>query len=1157
MRIRTLELTRYGKFTDAVFDFGEPERGQPDLHIIYGPNEAGKSTTFAAILDLLFGMKAQSPYNFLHPYPTMRISASLELLGELRRFTRIKKPQNSLLDRDERPLPEAAILTELGGMDRDSYEKMFFLDDATLEKGGEDILASEGELGKLLFSASAGLAGLSERLANLKADAEGFYRFRARSGRLGDLKTNLANLKVERDGLDLIASDHRVLVAQRDRLVDAYRQANAERADIQGRIDEIGRILLAIPSLVELRSLSEELAGLRQVRPVLAGWKEELPKLEKRTLELAGERRRLLENRERVTASLAEATIDPSVLELSARMPRLADMKARYMTAEEDIPKLRARTAETSVDALLIRLGRRGETDPASLILDAVLVGEFSELMEVRSGIEARTRSAEDELQKAQRALDRALSFANAEADDTDDIVRFEALSAAVSAHRNTSLDSRLSVTKRDLKQASEAIEDALKRLSPWTGTLDELLVDPFPDRLALSRLVSAHAESAKAIELANTEIPKVEGELRRLNGEEAALAQSLGTVANADVGESRATRESAWSAHRTSLTEETARAFETTMRIDDVVAAERSAKVAELQRLHVIRARASIVRADLETLSIDRQRECDRRDRIVAEISSRFTGWSSGAGWQMEPSGVADWLLFRDKALEARNRVKEAEAAALWVVKELDTVESDLGQLMMAAGLEVAVGDGLSGMLAAAEAAVEEFRQRSARREELRRLREDLEERQHQFEARTKDEKAWKSSWCRLCEACWIGGLATTPGTLAVKEIIAVSSELSKLLESRTALFDRIEKMEKDQENFRWEVSELCGLMNRSPGLPELEMARLIEHDIHEAERKVELAEKLNRELVELEEAMLELVGGERYVVDRAQQMIDHFGVSTLEDVYKAIELDERRASLTKNIADVEKRLVETMRAKSVDEATRLTEHAEREELLREEVGLKALLADQETRCHELFHQRSKAIDTLEAQGGDGMVAELEEKRRTLLLDIEDQARQYLALRAGTIAAEHALAAYRDQHRSSMMAKASEAFATISQGFYKGLAVQPSKDGETLIAIGKSGGAKTADQLSKGARFQLYLALRVAGYHEFVRSRSAVPFIADDIMETFDDFRAEEAFRLFGDMAELGQVIYMTHHRHLIAIAKEVCPSVRVHNLEDVAAAG
>ena len=58
------------------------------------------------------------------------------------------------------------------------------------------------------------------------------------------------------------------------------------------------------------------------------------------------------------------------------------------------------------------------------------------------------------------------------------------------------------------------------------------------------------------------------------------------------------------------------------------------------------------------------------------------------------------------------------------------------------------------------------------------------------------------------------------------------------------------------------------------------------------------------------------------------------------------------------------------------------------------------------------------------------------------------------------------------------------------------------------------------------------------------------MPFVADDIMETFDDFRAAEAFRLFAGMAEVGQVIYLTHHRHLIDVARAACPTVTVHDL-------
>jgi len=185
-----------------------------------------------------------------------------------------------------------------------------------------------------------------------------------------------------------------------------------------------------------------------------------------------------------------------------------------------------------------------------------------------------------------------------------------------------------------------------------------------------------------------------------------------------------------------------------------------------------------------------------------------------------------------------------------------------------------------------------------------------------------------------------------------------------------------------------------------------------------------------------------------------------------------------------------------------------------------------------------------------VEAVGGDDAVARIEEKRRTVLLEIEERAMHHLRLRIGIAAAERALRAYRDRHRSSMMERASDAFRTVSRGAYQRLGTQPERDAEVLVGIAADGSSKLAPDMSKGTRFQLYLALRVAGYFEFARMRPPVPFVSDDIMETFDDFRAEEAFRLFAQMAEVGQVIYLTHHRHLCDIARAVAPGVKLHEL-------
>jgi uncharacterized protein YhaN len=223
----------------------------------------------------------------------------------------------------------------------------------------------------------------------------------------------------------------------------------------------------------------------------------------------------------------------------------------------------------------------------------------------------------------------------------------------------------------------------------------------------------------------------------------------------------------------------------------------------------------------------------------------------------------------------------------------------------------------------------------------------------------------------------------------------------------------------------------------------------------------------------------------------------------------------------------------------------------ADRAALETELAMLEPRFADQDQRTHAQYAEYTRACDELDRVGGDEAVARIDEQRRTVLLEIEDRAAQYLRLRAGIIAAEHALRAYRQQHRSAMMTQASEAFRTISRGAYSGLSSQPKKDMEdVLIAIGADGSSKEAAELSKGTRFQLYLALRYAGYSEFARLRPPVPFIADDILETFDDDRAEQALRLMAKIGEVGQAIYLTHHRHLCEIGRQVCPEVHLHGL-------
>ena len=75
MRVRQLELLRYGKFTNTLLEF---PRAESDFHVIVGPNEAGKSTVRAAVQELLFGMPRSSPLAFVHAQSDLRLGAIVE-----------------------------------------------------------------------------------------------------------------------------------------------------------------------------------------------------------------------------------------------------------------------------------------------------------------------------------------------------------------------------------------------------------------------------------------------------------------------------------------------------------------------------------------------------------------------------------------------------------------------------------------------------------------------------------------------------------------------------------------------------------------------------------------------------------------------------------------------------------------------------------------------------------------------------------------------------------------------------------------------------------------------------------------------------------------------------------------------------------------------
>jgi uncharacterized protein YhaN len=126
VRFRRLSLDAYGPFTGTALDLSSATGN--GLHLIYGPNEAGKSSALRAIRDLLFGMPAQTQDAHLHAAPSLRLSALIERDGDELLFARRKKRKDSLVNLEDQPLDEAKLARFLNGLDAATFDRLFALE---------------------------------------------------------------------------------------------------------------------------------------------------------------------------------------------------------------------------------------------------------------------------------------------------------------------------------------------------------------------------------------------------------------------------------------------------------------------------------------------------------------------------------------------------------------------------------------------------------------------------------------------------------------------------------------------------------------------------------------------------------------------------------------------------------------------------------------------------------------------------------------------------------------------------------------------------------------------------------------------------------------------------------------------------------------------
>ena len=262
--------------------------------------------------------------------------------------------------------------------------------------------------------------------------------------------------------------------------------------------------------------------------------------------------------------------------------------------------------------------------------------------------------------------------------------------------------------------------------------------------------------------------------------------------------------------------------------------------------------------------------------------------------------------------------------------------------------------------------------------------------------------------------------------------------------------------------------------------------------------------------------------------------------GVEGRDQLREIIRISRRRGELDAEHANLEKTLIAEgdglplMALREECAEVDLDQIAAREQTLQNE------LKDLHNRLTPATEQRAQARQAFETIGGDGRAAQAAAARQEALASMRDVAEQYVRVRTAATLLQWAIDRYRREKQAPLLKRAGQMFATLTLGSFTDLRVEyDDQDHARLAGIRSDQSSVSIGGMSDGTVDQLYLALRLASVDEYLGRAHSLPFIADDLLINFDDARAAAGFKVLAELGQKTQILFFTHHQHLLDIAR------------------
>jgi uncharacterized protein YhaN len=1163
MRLKSLNLKAFGPFTDRTLEFSSKE---PGFHIIFGPNEAGKSSSLRALKALLYGFPQQTPDNFLHSYDQLLVGGCLENnAGEEIIFQRRKKRIGDIIDAEGNPLDPDDLTPFLHGVEPEIFESLYGIDHGNLVQGGKEILAQKGEVGQALFAAGAGISSLREVIDQLEKESLELFKSAGQLPKINKAVKRYKELQKEARAASLSAKDWK-------EHQKAFKNAAAERAGLEKErenknreLHRLERLKHAIPELAVLKVLRNQLQELGEVTSLPPDFsmrhQQVVQNIRGATLQLQRDSNRFAQREEKRKA----ISLNKDLLSQTESVDDFHQRLGEYRKGQKDRPERNGMRINLRKEAALLLKQVRPDLplDEVETVWPALvkkrtfqtLSAQYEASNQQLKQAHKQKKTAENELHEIEKCL--------AEKPETLDT---NGLSLAVKmAQKAGDVDGQIERGRAEVERGKNECLQELKRIGLWTGDLAALMELSLPLPETVQQFERNYSIIAEERREQQKERKKAEKEMRVALTEIKKTEYAGEVPSESMLSLIREKREQGWQLLRRQwlegqdVSEESQvynsehslpSAYEKYVSKADLVAdrlrreAERVANVAA-SRAHVE------TQNDILTDNDRVKEELTLREKDIDEAWT--TAWQPVGIVPLSPKEMNGWLTeidkLRYKVGEILKKDEEIERAS----KQQQHLLQKLIRELLSIGEEKTPEEKtLTQVVVLAETILERIIDQKMGLERLREQQKKAENNFGQSEDNLKTAQEslsqWQAEWRKALSSL---GLKNKISPLEAVDLLDILQSCFDKVKEAEDLRKRIDGIDRDAGELEKEVKSLLAKVAPDMLPLPIDQAILQLRDIHSlAAKDLTSYDKLSEELDSLQE---DISVDKKNMQSANEQMYELLRIAKCEK-------PEELATVTSKFAEYQKLLDKITNTET--SIGKIGAGVSNAELARQALEINAdelpgkiesLREDISERINPEINRISQVIgeETAKLAGMDGSAkaAEVADEMEQELARIRRLAERYARIKLASKILQQEIERYREEHQDPVLKIASRYFSNLTLGSFEGLRTDLDDRGEPVLVGTRPGGRwLSVEGMSDGTRDQLYLALRLATLEWRLEKSEPMPFIVDDILINFDDDRTRATLQILADLAAKNQVILFSHHRQIVEASSNITGKGTIH---------